>query len=564
PRGGDRREALANGGEMTEGYVKPTGEASPRLTEDQVSILEGYGEVRRVERGDILFREGDRDYDFFVLLSGEAGIVENFRGESRTIAVHGERRFLGELNMFTGQSVYLTAIMREAGEVLAVPLAKLKEVVAEDAGLSDLILTTFLLRRAILLGSGAGMKIVGSRYSEDTRRIRDFAVRNRVPHDLISLEDDAGAETLLQEFGLAPTDTPVVILAGVQNLKNPSTAELTRALGLGSKVVAGDLNDLVVVGAGPAGLAASVYGASEGLSTLTLDAVALGGQAATSSRIENYLGFPAGLSGSDLANRAMIQADKFGARFPGPRQVEGLEVDGGGYRVVLSDGAEVATRAVIVATGARYRRLDVPRLSEFEGTSVYYAATEVEARMCAGDEVAVIGGGNSAGQAAIFLSSRASKVYMIIRGPNLARSMSRYLIDRIARMENVHLLADSEVRELHGDGRMDAVVTENRKTGERTSHPVRALFVFIGADANTGWLSGTLELDERGFVRTGDEISASPELWSGISRAPFLLETSLPGVFAAGDVRSGSVKRVASAVGEGSMAVQFVHQHLGG
>lgn len=549
---------------MTEGYVKPTGEASPRLTEDQVSILEGYGEVRRVERGDILFREGDRDYDFFVLLSGEAGIVENFRGESRTIAVHGERRFLGELNMFTGQSVYLTAIMREAGEVLAVPLAKLKEVVAEDAGLSDLILTTFLLRRAILLGSGAGMKIVGSRYSEDTRRIRDFAVRNRVPHDLISLEDDAGAETLLQEFGLAPTDTPVVILAGVQNLKNPSTAELTRALGLGSKVVAGDLNDLVVVGAGPAGLAASVYGASEGLSTLTLDAVALGGQAATSSRIENYLGFPAGLSGSDLANRAMIQADKFGARFPGPRQVEGLEVDGGGYRVVLSDGAEVATRAVIVATGARYRRLDVPRLSEFEGTSVYYAATEVEARMCAGDEVAVIGGGNSAGQAAIFLSSRASKVYMIIRGPNLARSMSRYLIDRIARMENVHLLADSEVRELHGDGRMDAVVTENRKTGERTSHPVRALFVFIGADANTGWLSATLELDERGFVRTGDEISASPELWSGISRAPFLLETSLPGVFAAGDVRSGSVKRVASAVGEGSMAVQFVHQHLGG
>lgn len=549
---------------MTQGYVRPAGEVSPRLTEDQVSTLERYGEVRSVERGDILFREGDRDYDFFVILSGEAGIVENFRGESRTIAVHGERRFLGELNMFTGQSVYLTAVVREAGEVLAVPLEKLKEVVAEDAGLSDLILTTFLLRRAILIGSGAGMKIVGSRYSEDTRRIRDFAFRNRVPHDLISLEDDAGAEALLQEFDLAPADTPVVLLAGVQNLKNPSTAELTRALGLGSKVVTGDLNDLVVVGAGPAGLAASVYGASEGLSTLTLDAVALGGQAATSSRIENYLGFPAGLSGSDLANRAMIQADKFGARFPGPRQVAGLEVDGGGYRVVLSDGAEVATRAVIVATGARYRRLDVPRLAEFEGTSVYYAATEVEARMCAGEEVAVVGGGNSAGQAAIFLSSRASRVYMIIRGPDLARSMSRYLIDRIARMENIHLLADSEVRELHGEGRMDAVVTRNRKTGGRTSYPVRALFVFIGADANTGWLSGTLELDERGFVRTGDGISASPGPWSGISRAPFLLETSLPGVFAAGDVRSGSVKRVASAVGEGSMAVQFVHQHLGG
>ncbi len=540
--------------------------AFPILTDGQIAVLGRRGTRRKVGEGDILFKEGDRAYDFFVLLSGEAEIVEHFRATDRVIATHGAGKFLGEMNMFTGQAVFLTARMRRAGEVLAVPPAMLKDVIAEDGALGEIILKAFLLRRSILLGTGAGLKIVGSRYMPDTLRLREFAVRNRLPHDWIDSEEDTGAEALLKEFGVTPAETPVVIWHAQNVLMNPTNAELAHAIGFGSRVEPAAVSDLVIVGAGPAGLAASVYGASEGLSTVAIESVALGGQASTSSRIENYLGFPAGLSGSDLASRALIQADKFGARFPEPREALGLEERNGYYVVSLAGGSEVVGRSVIIATGARYRRLDVPSLDKYEGTSVYYAATEIESQVCEGSDVAVVGGGNSAGQAALFLSGRARKVSILIRGDDLNKGMSRYLVDRVDRAGNIEVRTHTEIRELNGGDAVESATLEDTRSGERRLLPLSALFVFVGAEANTGWLRGTLALDERGFVLSGPELKSAGASdngrWSALDRDPFLLETSLPGVFTAGDARAGSVKRVASAVGEGSMAVRFVHEYL--
>lgn len=539
--------------------------AFPALADDQIAFLMRYGEARKVEAGQVLFREGDRSYDFIVILEGEVEIVDKFEGEARTIAVHGARRFLGEMNMLTGQSVYLSAVMREGGEVLAIPPDKLKAIITDEPTLSDIILKAFLARRSVLMRVGTGLRIVGSRWSKDALRLREFAVRNRLPHRWIELEEDAGAEALLGRFGVQPQETPVAIWLGEKVLKNPSNAELARTIGLDVDTSREQMYEIIVVGAGPAGLAAAVYGASEGLATLSLEAVALGGQAGTSSRIENYLGFPAGLSGAELASRALVQADKFGARTTVPQEAVGLRRENDHFRVILSEGGEVAGRSVIVATGARYRRLNIPRLERFEGVSVHYAATEAEAQMCRGNEVAVVGGGNSAGQAAAFLAERVAKVNLLIRGGDLGKSMSRYLIDRIERTANIELLVHSGVRELMGDGALEGVVVEDNRSGERRTLEARALFVFIGAEANTDWLKGTVALDERGFVPTGralDRSALDSQTWSGLSREPFMLESSQPGIFAVGDVRSGSVKRVASAVGEGSMAVRFVHQYL--
>jgi thioredoxin reductase (NADPH) len=541
--------------------------AFPTLTGDQIAYLERYGEVRDTEAGQVLFTEGDRSYDFIVILEGEVEIADNFGGKRRTIAVHGAGRFLGEMNMLTGQSVYLSAVVREGGEVLAIPLDNLKRIITEEPTLSDTILKAFIARRSVLMRAGTGLRIIGSRHSRDALRLREFAVRNRLPHDWIELEEDGErAGALLERFGVPPRETPVAIWLDETNvMKNPSNAELARTIGLDVDTSRELMYDLIVVGAGPAGLAAAVYGASEGLATLNLEAVALGGQAGTSSRIENYLGFPAGLSGSELASRALVQADKFGARTAVPQEAVGLRREDGHYRLALSEGGEVAGRSVIVATGARYRRLEVPRLERFEGASIHYAATEAEAQMCQGNEVAVVGGGNSAGQAAVFLAGRVARVYLIIRGGDLRKSMSRYLIDRIERTDNIELLAHTRVRELLGDEALDGLVAENNRSGERRTLGARALFVFIGAEANTGWLQKTIELDESGFVPTGRAMDGSAldaRARDGLSREPFLLESSLPGVFAAGDVRSDSIKRVASAVGEGSMAVRFVHQYL--
>jgi thioredoxin reductase (NADPH) len=443
--------------------------------------------------------------------------------------------------------------VREPGSVLQVPAARLRAVATRDPVLGDLILRAYLLRRSLLIGIGAGFRIIGSRYSPDTRRLRDFAARNRLPHAWIDLEDDPAAEAALRHVGVTP-ETPVVIVRGDRVLRNPSNEELARALGLRDASNGEEVCDLVVVGAGPAGLAAAVYGASEGLDTVAVDAVATGGQAGTSSRIENYLGFPAGVSGGELADRAAIQARKFGARLTVPAEAVALEPHDGCYAVRLADGGTLRTRAVVIASGARYRKLPVPRLEEYEATCVYYAATQMEARLCLGDPIVIVGGGNSAGQATVFLSRHAARVSLVVREPDLGVSMSRYLADRIAQLENVEVLLHHEVRELRGSGCLDAVVAEDNESGERRTLPARALFVFIGARPNTSWLPDAVALDEGGYVLTGPDTGRSGALY---------LETSLPGVLAAGDVRHGSIMRVASAVGEGAMAVKLVHAHLG-
>jgi thioredoxin reductase (NADPH) len=539
---------------------------APTLREDQIEILRRYGQKRKTEEGQVLFRAGDTSNDFIVILEGEVGVIDDFAGEARTIGVFLAGRFPGELNMLTGQAMYLTAVVRKGGEVLAIPREQLKEVVTEEPNLSDIILKAFLARRSYLMRAGVGLRIIGSRHSSDATRLREFAARNRLPHAWIELEEDPNkAEALLERFGANPSETPVTIWQGEDVLKNPTNLEFARAIGLKVDAPRERTYDLVVVGAGPAGLGASVYGASEGLSTLALESIALGGQAGTSSRIENYPGFPAGLSGFELASRILVQADKFGARTAVPQEAVDLRREDGYYRIELSDGREVTARSVIAASGARYRRLDVTRLERFEGVSVHYAATEAEAQRCEGEQVAVVGGGNSAGQATLFLAGRTRRVYLLIRGDDLGKSMSSYLVDRVMNAENVELLVNTEVGELLGEDRLEGVGVENNRSGTRRTLDARALFVFIGADANTGWLKRTVELDERGFVLTGRELDGSAldeDAWRERSREPFLLETSLPGVFAAGDVRSGSIKRCASAVGEGAMAVKLVHQYL--
>jgi thioredoxin reductase (NADPH) len=535
--------------------------AFPRLSEKQLARLEAEGERRRTQPDEVLFREGDEDYDFHVVLDGLVAVFSDYGGEQeRLIAVHGRGRFLGELGLLTRQPAFFTAVVREPGEVLVVPVERVRSLISQESVLGDLLLRAYFLRRELLIGLGAGLRIIGSRFSPDSRRLREFVARNRLPHRWIDLEHDEAAEALLREMGVGPQETPVVIWHG-EVLRNPSNDELARIVGLKRHAPERATCDLLVVGAGPSGLAASVYGASEGLGTMTLDAVATGGQAGTSSKIENYLGFPSGISGAELGERATIQARKFGAEILVPAEALALEDEGDRYLVRLADGSELWTQTLIVASGARYRRLAVPRLEEYEADSVYYAATLMEAQFCTGDPIVVVGGGNSAGQATLFLSRYAAELRLVVRADSLGRSMSRYLADRIERSP-VEVLLSSEVRELEGDGKLESLIVESTVTGERRRVPAKALFVFIGAEPHTGWLQGKVDLDDRGFVLTGAAAAESlPDGGDG-RRPPLSLETSLPGVLAVGDVRSGSIKRVASAVGEGSMAVQMVHELL--
>ncbi len=529
--------------------------AFPHLTDAQLAGIATKAEHRTTKAGDILYREGDLNYDFYVVAAGMVAIVSDYNSADESVfAVHGRGRFLGELSLVTGQAALFTAVVREPGEVYVASAEQLRGLVTQDADLGDIVLRAFLLRREILIGAGVGLRIVGSRYSPDTRRLRDLAARNRVPHRWLDLESDPAAEELIRRLGVCPEETPVVIAAD-RLLRNPTNAEFAEVVGLPHLAGAPSV-DLVVVGAGPAGLAAAVYGASEGLSTVVVDGVAPGGQAATSARIENYLGFPAGISGSELAERAVIQAEKFGAELTVSSAAAALEGSDGGYVVTLDDGTEVSARTVVIATGARYRKLDVPRLDEFEATSVYYAATQMEAQSCTGDPVMVVGGGNSAGQAAVFLSRHAVQVNLLIRGSDLGKDMSRYLVDQVEENPLVTVLRNTEVREFVGDhGEFESLVVENNQTHERSSLACRALFVFIGAEPYTQWLGDAVAVDGNGFILTG---TAVPEG----DREPLLFETNLAGVFAVGDVRCGSIKRVASAVGEGSMAVRLVHEHL--
>ena len=535
--------------------------AFPRLSEEQLAKFRALGRTREVEPGDVLFAEGDQATTFFIIESGAVAIVEDYEGESRLIAVHGQHRFLGEIGILFGQRLYLSGVVRDAGGVIEVPLKELHRIVDEDKALSDLILGAFMARRQILIGLGTGIRVIGSRFTPDTRRLREFLARNRMPYHWIDLEEDETAEALLRQFKIAPGETPVVIVGQGELLRNPSNAELAGVLGCSEGGLRPVGCDLVVVGAGPAGLAAALYAASEGLDVEGVESVATGGQASTSARIENYMGFPAGVSGSELTQLASVQAQKFGARVLAPTEAVELHSEPGKHEIRLSNGDVAAGRAVVIATGARYRRLDVPRLEEFEMGGVYYAATEAEAQLCAGDPVIVVGGGNSAGQAAMFLSKRSPGVRLLIRGDDLGKSMSRYLVDQVERNDDVTVCLNTEVAEIGGERELETVTVRDNSTGERTQLPVKALFVFIGADPHTDWLGGQLATDEDGFLLTGRDLQGD-DLAAFDGDQPFFLETSRPGIFAVGDVRSGSIKRVASAVGEGSMAIRLVHQRL--
>jgi thioredoxin reductase (NADPH) len=535
--------------------------AFPRLSDEQRARLRKLGRVRSVEAGEVLFSAGDAGSDFFVVESGAVTIVQGLGHENRVIAVHGEHRFLGELGLLTGQRLYLTGVVRDAGEVIQVPIEKLREIVAEDKAFGDLILGAFIARRAILIDVGTGIKLIGSRFSPDSRRLREFLIRNRMPHVWTDLEEDEEAEALLKTLGIEPDETPVVIGSGGEILRDPSNEELARSIGMGTRGSPPALCDVVVVGAGPAGLAASVYAASEGLDVQCVEAVASGGQAGTSAKIENYLGFPAGISGNELAQRAGLQAARFGSRLIMPAAAIGLGGTSGRHEVELSTGDVVTGRTVVIACGAQYRRPDVERLEEFEGVGVYYAATQAEAQLCMSDPVVIVGGGNSAGQAAMFMSKLTSQCRLLIRGNDLGKSMSRYLVDQIERKDSIEVIRNSQVVELGGERELEFVTIADTKSGERRRLDALALFVFIGASPHTGWLADQLATDDAGFLLTGRDLQGD-DLAEFDGDRPLFLETSRPGIFAAGDVHSGSIKRVASAVGEGSMAVRLVHERL--
>ena len=536
--------------------------AFPTLDESEMAVLGTLGTRRTVAVDDYLYREGDASYDFYVIVSGAAEITVTDGDEEKIIVRHGPGRFLGELNLLSGMRVYVSARIVEAGEVIVVPAASLRHLLATRPGLGDKILAAFIARRSVLMsGAAAAIRVVGSRFSPESLQLREFLSRTRIPHEWVDADRDPAVDRLLRDADVTPSDLPVVIASGTV-LRRATPGELSSYLGLTVDNLPGRCFDLVVVGGGPAGLAAAVYGASEGLRTLGLERATVGGQAGASSRIENYLGFPTGISGGDLTQRAIVQAEKFGAHLTAPCAVTSLREEAGHLVLKLVDGTDVAGRAVIVASGARYRRLDVDRLDDFEGNGVYYAATDMEARICGGSAVVIAGGGNSAGQAGLFLAECASSVTFVIRGPDLNKSMSRYLVERIEDDDRIEVRSNTQITALDGDRSLSALRIAD-PDGEETVH-CAALFSFIGADPSSAWLSGCAALDRSGFVLT-DRALAPEDLdnrWEALGRQPLPFETSNPGMFAAGDVRSGSMKRVASAVGEGSASVRSVHEYL--
>jgi thioredoxin reductase (NADPH) len=539
--------------------------AFPVLDAKDIAALAARGHTRAVKAGEVLWAEGDRNFCFFVVLEGAIEIVEHSSGTERAVTVHGPGQFSGDVDTLTGRSALVTGRVGQPGRVLELSTAELRRAVDEVPELGETLVKGFLMRRQLLIGKGyGGIRIIGSRFSPAAHRLRDFATRNMIPITWIDLDADEGADELLRQLGIPASATPIVLARDGRWVSNPPLSEFAKCAGLTSTLEADHVYDLLVVGAGPAGLAASVYAASEGLDVLTTEAMAAGGQAGTSSRIENYLGFPAGISGSELTRNALMQAQRFGAQITVPCEVRSLGLDGGDRIVTLVDGTRLRTRCVLVASGVAYRRLEVPRFADFDGAGIYYAATEMEARMCRGEEVVLVGAGNSAGQAIVYLARHAKKVNVLVRGESLGASMSRYLVDRMESLENVTVHLGARVTALDGDGHLSAVHAR-LKGGEERRFETTSLFLFIGADPNTSWLRGCVELDKKGFVLTGTSLppgTAELERWKAAGRSPFLLETSLPGVFAAGDVRSGSVKRVASAVGEGSMSVSLVHAYI--
>jgi thioredoxin reductase (NADPH) len=544
--------------------VGPREQVFPTLSEAQIERVKTRGRVRKLREGEVLIEQGDAAIPFYVILSGELEAVRPTELGKRVITLTGRGQFTGEINTLSGRRTMFRIEASEPTEVIELDRQQMMALVQGDAEIGEIVVRAFILRRAGLVSGHVGdVVLVGSAHSADTLRLKEFLMRNGHPYAYLDLERDTDAEQLMTSFKIATDDVPVVICRGEHALRNPSNRDLASCLGFNEAIDETHVRDVLVIGAGPSGLAAAVYGASEGLDVLVIETNAPGGQAGSSSRIENYLGFPTGVSGLELAERAFTQAEKFGAEILMDRAVR-LECDRKPYRVTLESGATIPTRTIVVASGVRYRRPPLDNLERFEGNGIYYGATFVEGQLCANDDVIVVGGGNSAGQAAVFLSESASRVYVLVRAASLAESMSRYLTRRIEQTPNIQLLTHTEIIALLGDDRLRAVRWKNNQTGAVEEHSIPHVFMMTGAEPNTAWLDGCIALDQAGFVKTGSELTPedlSAARWP-LVRPPFLLETILPGVFAVGDVRGGSMKRVASAVGEGSIAISFVHQVL--
>jgi thioredoxin reductase (NADPH) len=536
----------------------------PKLSDAQLQRIARYGEKRHVSAGEVLFDQGTSALGIHVVLSGAVEIVRPGIVGDELITVQHPGEFTGEVNVLAGRRALVRARMVEEGDVLVLGPQGLRRLIQEDSEVSELLMRAFILRRVALIAGGLGdATLIGSAHSAGTLRLQEFLTRNAHPYTFVDVDRDADVQALLDRFQVGVEDVPIVICRGDVVLKNPSNEAVAECFGLNEAIDHGRVRDLVVVGAGPGGLAAAVYAASEGLDVLVLETNAPGGQAGTSSKIENYLGFPTGISGQALAGRALAQAEKFGAELAVVSQAERFSCDAKkGYEITLSSGTAVHARAIIIATGVQYRRLALENLERFEGAGVYYAATATEARLCGDNEVAVVGGANSAGQAAVFLAAQARRVHVLIRGPGLRETMSRYLVRRIEQTRNITLYPHTELVALDGDDRLRSVTWRGPKGTE--THPIAHVFLMIGAQPNSAWLGDCVALDDKGFVKTGTDLGAedlSRTRWP-VARAPFLFETNRHRVFAVGDVRSGSVKRVASAVGEGSVCVQLVHRAL--
>jgi len=545
--------------------ISNVAQAFPTLTPAQMARVAARGRVRAVERGQILYDQGDQTHAVFVVKTGAlegswvSGSVETH------IATIQPGQFTGEANIISGRPVVARMRVQESGEVIELDRESVLALIQSDAELSEIFMLAYLRRRVDLIAQGFGdVIVVGSVHSAGTLRIREFLTRNGHPHSYLDVERDPSVQDLLDHFHVTAADVPVVICRGNAALRNPTNRQVADCLGFNAGIDETHLRDLIVIGAGPAGLAAAVYGASEGLDVLVLEAISPGGQAGSSSRIENYLGFPLGISGQDLAGRAYSQAQKFGAQVLIARGAQRLSCQRRPYAIDAEDGASVPARAVVIATGAEYRKLPLENLARFEGTGIYYAATQVEGQLCGGEDVIVVGGGNSAGQAAVFLAQKGSRVNILVRGAGLAATMSRYLIRRIEETPNIELHSRTEIVGLDGGEHLERVRWRNNQTGAVEERNIRHVFLMMGAIPNTGWLNGCVTLDAKGFIKTGPDLSPEELVaaqWP-LARRPYMLETSLPGIFAVGDVRGGSVKRVASAVGEGSVAISFVHSFL--
>jgi len=545
-------------------YEKRREQMFPRLTKAQVARLEPYGHHCATTAGEILMEPGEHEAKMFVVLSGSL-VVEIPGTEEINLQPLGAGDFAGEMSTLRGVPGFAFIHVREAGEVLVIRDSELRLIVQTDAEISEIFMRAFILRRMGLIASpNSETTLIGSRYCGHTLFLREFLTRNAYPHFYLDVEVDEEATRQLQRVGLTANDVPAVIGRGGRAVRKASLREVADFVEINPQFDESDVHDLIVVGAGPSGLAGAVYAASEGLKVRVIDSFAPGGQAGSSSRIENYLGFPTGISGQALAGRAVVQSQKFGACFNVACDAIQLHCDVWPYRIQLADGRNARARTVIIATGAQYRKPELANLAKYAGTGVYYAATHLESKMCQNDEVIVVGGGNSAGQAAVFLSGGCRHVHILVRSDGLAESMSHYLIRRIEETPNITLHTRTQISSLEGEQELERITWVNDVTGEHDTRPIRHVFLMTGAAPNTEWLKSCVNLDEKGFVRTGPDLT-SEELTQArwpLSRAPHLMETSLPGVFAVGDVRSGSVKRIASAVGEGSICVQFVHRVL--